>query len=180
MTRKLARVLSTVTVAALLVMTAPWAEAQAQADAKRSRLPAAVVKAIDENKPGAQIEKLTIENEAGVRFYDMEFKAGHGEMDVAEDGTVLDVSTIVQVNDLPEAVKAAVQRAALGTSIKQLTKSEVRARIEKVGGKGTPTRLAAPEFVYEVELAKGGEVEIAADGRILKGPKSLMNAQVRK
>ncbi len=161
----------------LAVATAPApaarVEAQAQSDSKRSRLPAAVVRAIDENKPGAQIEKLSVETEAGVRFYDMEFKGSDGEMDVAEDGTVLDVSTIVQVADLPPAVAAVVQRAVAGTSIKQLTRSEVRARIAKVGGHSRLERLSPSEYVYEVELARGGEVEIAADGRVIKGPKSL-------
>jgi hypothetical protein len=180
MTRTLASVLMTSTIPLLLALTVTTGEAQAQTDAKRKGLPVAVVKAIDDNKPGAQIDKLTIESEHGVKFFDMEFKAGHGEMDVAEDGTVLDVSTIVQLKDLPEAVAAVVKRAATGTSVKQLTRSEVRARIEKVGGKGTLTRLAAPTLVYEAELAKGGEIEIAADGTVLKGPKSLMQAGGQK
>lgn len=132
------------------------------------------------NRKESKIDKLTVEHEAGVKFYDMEFKAGHGEMDVTEDGTVLDVSTIVQVKDLPEAVAAVVQRAATGTTIRQLTRSEVRARIEKVGGKGTVSRLAAPEYLYEAELAKGGEIEVAGDGRIIKGPKSLAKGPAQK
>lgn len=180
MKKEVTKLLTALTIPAVLVMTARVSQAQAQADAKRSRLPAAVVKAIDENKPGAVIDKLSVENEDGVKFYDMEFKAGHGEMDVAEDGTVLDVSTIVQVKDLPEAVAAVVQKAAAGTSIKQLTRSEVRARIEKVGGKGTVSRLAAPEYVYEAELAKGGEIEVAGDGRVIKGPKSLTKDPAQK
>jgi uncharacterized membrane protein YkoI len=170
--KKLGAVLSVLAVSTAL-FAAARSEAQAQTDPKRSRLPAAVQKALDENKPGAQIDTLTVEKEAGVRFYDMEFKGSDGEMDVAEDGTVLDVSTIVQLTDLPPAVAAVVQRAVAGTSIKQLTRSEVRARIEKVAGRSSLKRLSAPEYVYEVELARGGEVEIAADGRVIKGPKSL-------
>lgn len=155
-------------------IVAPFDEARAQAAADaRRRLPAAVQRAVDENKPGAPIRKLTVESEAGLRFYDLEFGDAQGEMDVAQDGTVLDVASVVELDDLPEHVAAIVRRAAAGTSIKQLTRSEVRARIEKIGGRPSVTRVSPPEFVYEAELARGGEVEIAADGRILKGPKSL-------
>ena len=139
-------------------------------DAKRNGLPAAVLKALDENKPGAAIDKVTMEDESGVKFYDMEFKGGRGEMDVAQDGTVLDVATLVEMKDLPEAVAAVVRKAAAGTTIKQLSRSEVRAKVETVAGKARVSKLAAPEYVYEAELAKGGEIEVAADGTIIKGP----------
>ena len=41
------------------------------------------------------------------------------------------------------------------------------------GRKGRVARLATSEYVYEAELAKGGEIEVAADGKIIKGPKSM-------
>ena len=173
MTRKLKSLLTGGAALGFVVMTgAGWA-ADAKADAKKSRLPAAVIKAIDENKPGAEIDKVDIEHEEGVTFYDMEFKGNHGEMDVLEDGTVLDVATLIEMKDLPEPVAAVIRKASTGTTIKQLTKSEVRARIEKTGGKGKVARLAPSEYVYEAELAKGGEIEVAADGKIIKGPKSM-------
>jgi hypothetical protein len=70
---------------------------------------------------------------------------------------------------LPAPAAEAIQRAARGRTIKRLEKSEVRARVEKEGGKGRLARLATPEYVYEAELSRG-EVEVAADGRIIKGP----------
>jgi hypothetical protein len=165
-----------------IVVAAPAARAFAQGkgESPRRRLPAAVAHVVDANQPGAEIGKLEVEKEEGITVYDFEFKDGRGEMDVAEDGTVLDVSTLIQMKDVPEAAAAVIQRAARGTTIKQLTKSEVRARIEKQGGKGTITKLAAPEFVYEAELARGGEVEVAADGRIIKAPKSMGKASPEK
>jgi hypothetical protein len=161
------------TTLAFLMMTGAGSAAEAKTDAKKTRLPAAVVKAIDDNKPGAEIAKVDIEHEEGVTFYDMEFKGNHGEMDVLEDGTVLDVATIIELKDLPEPVAAVIRKASAGTTIKQLSKSEVRAKIEKAGGKGKVARLATPEYVYEAELAKGGEIEVAGDGKIIKGPKSM-------
>ena len=171
MTRKLGSLFTSGAMLALLAMTGPGWAAETKTDAKKSRLPAAVIKAIDENKPGAEIDKVDVEHEEGVVFYDMEFKGNQGEMDVLEDGTVLDVATLIEMKDLPEPVAAVIRKASTGTTIKQLTKSEVRARIEKAGGKGKITRLATPEYIYEAELAKGGEIEVAADGKIIKAPK---------
>jgi len=161
------------TAAALLVAAAPaWVSAQAKTDPKRSRLPAAVVKALDANCPGAEIDKLEVEDEAGIKLYDVEFKAGRGEIEVAEDGTVLDVATIVQLKDVPEAAAAVIRKAAGTSGVREVEKSEVRARIEKTGGKGRLVPVAPPAYVYEAELAKGGEIEVAADGKVVKGPKA--------
>jgi hypothetical protein len=153
----------------LFVFATAWA-APPKPDPKRNGLPAAVLKALDENKPGAEIDKVTIEDEAGVKFYDMEFKGGRGEMDVAQDGTVLDVATLVEMKDLPEPVAAVIRKAATGTTVKQLSRSEVRAKVETVAGKARLSKLGAPEYVYEAELARGGEIEVAANGTIIKGP----------
>ena len=157
--------------AAAVVVASAWASAQATTDPKRSRLPAAVVKALDANCPGAQIDKLDVENEAGIRFYDFEFKAGRGEMDVAEDGTVLDVATIVEMKDVPEPAAAVIRKAAGGSAIRQLEKSEIRSKIEKKDGQGRLVPVTPPEYVYEAELVKGGEIEVTADGKVIKGPK---------
>lgn len=139
----------------------------------RSRLPAAVAKAVEENRPGAEIDKLEVEKESGITLYDIEFKAGRGEIEVAEDGTVIDVTSLIELKDVPEPAAAAIRRAAQSTTIKQVEKAEVRARIEQDGGKGRLAKLASPEYVYEAELAKGGEIEVAADGKIIKAPKGM-------
>jgi hypothetical protein len=148
-----------------------WASAQGGGDAKkRFNLPAAVAQAVEANRPGVEIEKLEIEKQDGYTLYDIEFKGDGGEIEIAQDGTVMDVVDIIQMTDVPEAAAAAIQRAARGRTIKRIEKSEVRAKIEKEGGKGRLSRLSTPEYVYEAELSKG-EVEVAADGRIIKGPK---------
>jgi hypothetical protein len=82
----------------------------------------------------------------------------------------LSVRDIVDMKDIPAAAAAAIQREAGGRAIKQVEKSEVRAKIEKGGGKGRLSKLATPEYVYEAELSKG-EVEVAGDGRLIKGLK---------
>ncbi len=161
------------TLALLVVFVPLWASAQSKADPRRSRLPAAVLKAVDANCPGAEIDKFDIEDEGGVKLYDIEFKAGRGEIEVAEDGTVIDVATIVRLEDVPEAAAAFIRKAAGTGQVREIERSEVRSRIEKQNGKGRVVSVAPPEYVYEAELAKGGEIEVAADGRVIKGPKGF-------
>src|SRR5262245_11876778 len=121
---------------------------ETKGDDKRGRLPAAVVKAVDANCPGGEIAKLDLESEEGIKVYDIEFKDGR-EMDVLEDGTVLNVATLVDLKEVPAPAAAVIRKAAEGTTIKQLEKSEVRARIEKKDGKGRLAPLASPEYEYE-------------------------------
>jgi len=162
----------------VLVLAAPpvWAGGNSQEPSKmrEGELPPAVAKAVQENCPGAEIDKMDVEKEAGITLYDIEFKAGRGEIEVAEDGTVMDIATIIPMNDLPKAAAEAIQKAAVGATIKQIERSEVRAEIKKEGEKGTIVKLASPRYVYEAELVKGehrGEVQVAPDGQVVEGPK---------
>lgn len=162
--------------ALMLMVSAVWAGEQAKAPEKKVNivLPLAVAKAVKENRPNAVIDKMTVEIEAGIVLYDIEFKAGQGEIEVAKDGTVMDVATIVEMKDIPQAAAAAIQKAAVGARITQLERSEVRAEIQKVGEKGKLVVLASPKYVYEAELEKGnqtGEVQVAPDGKIVEATK---------
>jgi hypothetical protein len=157
--------------ALLVIGGSAWSSAQASADPKRSGLPAAVLKALDAHCPGAFIDKLDVEHEGGIKVYDFEFKARRGEMDVTEDGTVLDIATIVELKDVPEPAAGVIRKAAGDRGVRQVEKSEIRSKIEKTDGKGRLVPVAPPEYVYEAELAKGGEIEVAADGKVIKGPK---------
>ena len=154
-------------VTALAIATLLGNVAAAQTASTLKNLPPAVAKAVQDNRPGAEIDKLTVEKEQGITFYDFEFKAGQGEMDVAADGTVLDVATVIGMNDLPEVVAATIRKEARKRRITQLTRSEVRAEIVSEGGKARVSRLAAPRYVYEAEFSSG-EIEVAADGKIIK------------
>jgi hypothetical protein len=161
-----------------LALTASTARAadHERPDRKRSQLPPAVLEAVDENRPGARIEKLEIEKEAGFTLYDIEFAGNDGEIEVAADGRVIDVTTIVTLDEVPPAAATVIERAARGHGIKRVEKAEVRHRIDTSKGASRLTALTTPEYVYEAELKKGGEVEVAADGRIVKAPKFMENA----
>ncbi len=134
-------------------------------------LPAAVVEAIKANFPDAEIDKVEVGEEEGITLYDIEFKAAMGEIEVAEDGTVIDVATIITMEELPEAAAQAIQKAAEGATIKQIEKSEVRSVITKEEEKGTLVKLETPRYVYEAEFVKDdqrGEIEVDADGNIIE------------
>lgn len=134
-------------------------------------LPAAVSRAVKDNRPGAEIGNLEVETEAGIKLYDIEFKSGKGEIEVAEDGTVMDIATIVDKKDVPKPAMDVIQKAAAGARIRQLEKSEIRAEIQKEGDKGRVVKLATPKYVYEAELVKDkqvGEIQVAPDGKIVE------------
>jgi uncharacterized membrane protein YkoI len=59
-------------------------EAEEQAKKAKVELPAAIAKAVNENVPGAEIDIVEVEKEGGISLYDIEFKAGKGEIEVAE------------------------------------------------------------------------------------------------
>lgn len=134
-------------------------------------LPAAVLEAIEANVPDAEIDFVEVVEEAGITFYDIEFKEDRGEIEVTEDGTVIDVVTIITMEELPEAAAQAIQKATEGITIKQLEKSEIRSEIKKEGEKGIIVKLDTPRYVYEAELMKDdqmGEITVDADGNIVE------------
>lgn len=164
-----------------LTMSAGWITQEGRAQTKKAKveLPAAVAKAIKDNRPNASIDKLEVEKEAGINLYDIEFKAGQGEIEVAEDGTVMDIATIVKMKDLPKAALAAIRKGAAGAKITQLEKSEVRAEIKE----GKINKLGAPKYVYEAELAKGNqraEIQVTPDGEVIEAPKWKTRAAKEK
>jgi hypothetical protein len=165
-----------VALALLLTVSTTWTKQKGKEQPKKAKveLPAAVLKAIKDNVPNAVIEIAEVEEEAGITLYDIEFKAGKGEIEVAQDGTVIDIATIVSMKDIPKAAAEVIQKAAEGATIKQLEKSEVRAEIKKEGEKGKIVKLDSPKYVYEAELEKGnqrGEMEVAADGKVIEALK---------
>src|SRR5215510_3018262 len=131
MTNRIERLL---TIAVLVGCFATHVAAQGtKGKAKSPQLPAAVTQAIHANKPGAEIAQVEIEKNNGVSVYDIEFKDGKGEIEVAEDGTVIDVTDIVTMKDVPDAAAGAIKTAAKGKPIKQLERAEVRAEVVKEG-----------------------------------------------
>lgn len=146
-------------------------EGEEQGEKEEMELPAAVEEVVKANFPDAQIDFIEVSEEAGITLYDIEFKADKGEIELTADGTVLDVVTIITMEDLPQAAADAIQKASEGATIKRLEKSEVRAEIKKEGAEGKIVKLGSPRYVYEAELVKdgqAGEIEVDAEGKVIE------------
>ena len=127
---RVALVMMNIVVLALVLTAFPvWAGQKSEEPGIKGKveLPPAVAKAVKDNVPNAQIESISVDKEAGITLYDIEFKAGRGEIEVAEDGTVMDVATILELKDIPKLAAEAIHKVAAGATITQVEKSEVRA-----------------------------------------------------
>jgi hypothetical protein len=155
----------------ILAMPTAWAT-QGGAKEERvtaSQLPAAVKQAIQNNCPKCTIDKATREVENGVTIYDIEFKTGQGEMDVAEDGSVIDRETVARTKDVPPSALDAIRKAAAGGKIKQIAKDEIRAELKD----GKVIKLDSPKYLYEADLVKGkqvAEIQVSPEGQVTEAP----------
>jgi uncharacterized membrane protein YkoI len=155
---------------AILAMLAVACSAESATAGKKIVLPEAVAKAVGETFPNVAIDGTEVEKESGINIYIIELKTARVEMEVAEDGTVMEVTTFVDMKDVPEAAAAVISKAARGAAIREIEKAETRAEIKKEGNVGRIVKLDNPSPVYEVALAKGDracEMQIAPDGTIL-------------
>lgn len=122
----------------------------------RSQLPPAVEKTVAEQSQGATLKGLTVETEGGKRYYEAELIVAdhHKDVTIDESGNVTEVEEEVALDNLPPAVKDALQkRAGKGTiaKVESLTK----------GGK-----LVAYEAVVK-NGARRSEIQVGPNGERL-------------
>lgn len=125
----------------------------------KSDLPAAVQKAADEQGKGATVRGYSTEIENGKREYEVESTInGHSrDVTIAPDGTVLEVEEQVEMQDLPEPVRDALQAKAGSGKI---------TKIESLTKRG---QLVA----YEAQVRSRGkhsEIQVGPDGKSLPHP----------
>ena len=143
-------------------------EASKEQKINPSELSAAVRDALRTVCPNCEIAKATREVENGVTIYDIEFRTGQGELDLAEDGSVIERETVVPLTEIPPAALAAIKKA--GGKITQIVKDEVRAELKD----GNIIKLDTPKYLYEADLAKGNqvaEIQVSADGQVIEAPR---------
>lgn len=172
--------------AGLLVLTfACRREAQEQAVQKAEppvlqpaprELPAKVAEVIQKYFSDAEVASVETEKVDGLMLYDVEFKNNRGEIEVAEDGTIIDITSIITWEELPAAAAEAVKKVLEETaaSLERLEKAEVQAEVREQEGKKAIFRLAEPYWLYEAELSRNqerGEVQVDGQGKIIEGPK---------
>lgn len=131
-------------------------------DVPLDKVPANIMKVVKKRHPAAELTKVTKEVENNVVLFDVELKekGRKYEMDIREDGTVIDVEKEIDLKDLPAIVAKAVEDKYPKSTIVEIME------ISKVNG-AEETRDH-----YEVVLTtadkKKVEVEVGLDGKIRK------------
>ncbi|MSR64899.1 MAG: hypothetical protein EXS18_03860 [Verrucomicrobiae bacterium] len=154
-------------VAGLLLITTPaWAK---EIKARGIRLPDPVEKTFKATFPNAEITKMEVERENGVTVYNFVFKDGgfEKETDIAADGTLVEVVVVVDVKDVPAAVRNTIQKAATGGSIERVEHTETGYETKD----GKLIKLAKPITQYVAVIARGekrAEVVVASDGAVVE------------
>jgi uncharacterized membrane protein YkoI len=126
------------------------------------KVPKAIMDAIKGRFPAAEISSVEKEKEDGKIVFDVELKhqGRKYEMEIAEDGTILEIEKEVAAKDVP----AAVTKAALAEYPRATVKEVME--VNKVKGK-----QETPDH-YEVTLTTADktsvEVNVSLDGKIIK------------
>jgi uncharacterized membrane protein YkoI len=129
------------------------------------KVPQVIKDAINGRFPGADVSSVEKETEDGKVVYDVELKHKDRkyEMDILEDGTIIEIEKEVALKDVPEAVTKAVEAEHSKATIKEVME------VNKVkDGKETPDH-------YEITIEKDGksrEVNVSLEGKVLKKEKT--------
>jgi uncharacterized OsmC-like protein len=123
---------------------------------KRSDLPAAVEKTVTEQSKGATIRGFSEEQEKGRTTYELQMTVnGHSkDVEMDENGTVIEVEEQVTLEALPTEVRTGLQAKA------------GKGRITKVESITKKNRLVAYEAQVDLD-GKKSEVQVGADGKPL-------------
>jgi uncharacterized membrane protein YkoI len=122
------------------------------------KVPAKISAAINGRFPGAELKSVEKENEDGKVMFDIELtqKGRKYEMDIKEDGTIIEIEKGVAEKDFPAACAAAVKKNYPTATIKDIME------VNKVEGtKETPIH-------YEVTIEqdkKEHEIIVSLDGK---------------
>jgi uncharacterized membrane protein YkoI len=128
----------------------------------QDKLPKKVLDAVKSWFPEPDFTSITKETTDGKVAYDLEFKykGRKYEMDIKEDGTVLEIEKEVAVKDLPEAVAKALKAKHAKATIKDIME------VNLVTGKNL--KLDHYEVILEMD-GKTIEVTVSPDGKKVEG-----------
>jgi uncharacterized membrane protein YkoI len=152
-----------VSAVAALLMVAASARAEDKAEKiPLDKIPKAIKDAIDGRFPGADVSGVEKEKEDGKVVFDVELKhkGRKYEMDILEDGTIIEIEKEIALKDVPEAITKAVEGKFPKAKIMEVME------VNKVKGKEeTPIHY---EVTIENADKKTQEVIVSLDGKSVK------------
>ena len=164
MTRRCGSVVGGVFMAfvAVVLLTAPAARAQVTDTLDLEKIPKKVMDALGARFPQAEIHTWTKEEEGDIVVYDIEFRqhSRKFEADIKQDGTIHNWEREITAEDLPDAVKAAVE-----SRYPKYALMEIMAITAVTEG---DEALEGYEISLETADRKELEVTVAPDGTILE------------
>jgi uncharacterized membrane protein YkoI len=124
--------------------------------------PKAVQDAIKDRFPGGKVTSIEKETEDGKVVFDVELthKGRKYEMDIQEDGTVIEVEKEIKARDLPRAVARGIEA--------KYPKSTLKEVMEVYKVKNNKEKLAGYEVTLETAKTKKVEVKVSLDGKTVK------------
>ena len=149
-----------------LVMLATSVLADEKAEkVQPDKLPQKIKDAVKARLPGAEVTSAEKEKENGEIVYDLELKheGRKYEMDIKEDGTIIEIEKEIPAKDLPRRVAR-----ALMTKYPKATTKEVM-EVYKV--KGKEEKLDHYEVLLVTAEKMEMEVTVSLDGKTIKGEK---------
>ena len=125
----------------------------ARIEKPKVELPVAAAKAFKDAFPRGEIQKLDVDEENGVTVYDIEFENGTAEQetDIAADGTILEVTLVVDAKAVPVAAMKAIDKAAAGAGITRIESIDIRCQTKD----GKAIKLVKPVTHFAAEFTKG-------------------------
>jgi uncharacterized membrane protein YkoI len=128
----------------------------AETKVKMTDLPTPVQQTVKEQTKDATLVGITKEKEKGKTVYEVETKAnGKGrDIHIDETGAVIELEQEVEIDSIPPAAKAAIEKKAAGRKI---------IKVETLTKEGKTTYEAAVKRMW-----KNAEIRVAADGSPVK------------
>jgi uncharacterized membrane protein YkoI len=148
--------------ACLVVVTTVVAADNKDKKISLDKAPKAVQDAIKARFPDGEVTSVEKETEDGKVVYDIELKqkGRKYEMDILEDGTVIEIEKEIAAKDLPAAVSKALEAKYPKATIKEVME------VYKV--KDKDEKLTEYEVTLETADKESKEVKVSLDGKSIK------------
>jgi hypothetical protein len=149
-------------VAVLLVLiTMARADEEKAKDVPLDKAPKAVRDAIFGRFPGAKVSSMEKEKEDGKIVYDVELKhqGRKYEMDIHEDGTIVEIEKEIALEQLPKIVEAVKAKFPTATIKEIMEVNKVKGKEEK------PDHY---EVTIQIAGKKSQEILVSLDGKSIK------------